>query len=68
MACLTAEDFPQMLLELYDHYAHGLLNKREFLSLAAKYAIGGLTAASLSAQPQLCAGAAGGVHRSRHSH
>jgi len=47
MARLTAEDFPQELLELYDHYAHGMLSKREFLSQAAKYAIGGLTAASL---------------------
>ena len=47
MAHLTAEDFPQELLELYDYYAHGMLSKREFLSQAAKYAIGGLTAASL---------------------
>ena len=47
MARLTAEDFPQELLELYDHYAHGMLSKREFLAQAAKYAIGGLTAVSL---------------------
>lgn len=47
MARLTAEDFPQELLELYDHYAHGMLSKREFLAQAAKYTIGGLTAVSL---------------------
>ncbi|GLR08031.1 dienelactone hydrolase [Mixta theicola] len=47
MARLTAKDFPQELLELYDHYAHGMLSKREFLAQAAKYAIGGLTAVSL---------------------
>ncbi|MEQ4530873.1 MAG: YghX family hydrolase [Mixta sp.] len=47
MARLTAQDFPQELLELYDYYAHGMMSKREFLSQAAKYAIGGLTAASL---------------------
>ncbi len=47
MARLTAEDLPQELLELYDHYAHGMLSKREFLAQAAKYAIGGLTAVSL---------------------
>lgn len=47
MAQLTAQDFPQELLELYDYYAHGMMSKREFLSQAAKYAIGGLTAASL---------------------
>lgn len=44
MARLTAEDFPQELLELYDHYAHGMLSKRGFLAQAAKYTIGGLTA------------------------
>lgn len=47
MARLTAQDFPQELLELYDYYVHGMMSKREFLSQAAKYAIGGLTAASL---------------------
>lgn len=47
MARLTAEDFPQELLELYDHYAHGMLSKREFLAQAAKYTIGGLTTVSL---------------------
>jgi carboxymethylenebutenolidase len=46
----TAEDFPQELLELYDYYAHGVITKREFLDRAAKFAIGGVTAAVLLQQ------------------
>jgi carboxymethylenebutenolidase len=46
---LTAEDFPQELLELYDFYVHGRITKREFLDRAAKFAVGGLTAAALLA-------------------
>ena len=42
-----AGDFDQELLNLYDHYAHGLIERREFLDKAAKFAIGGLTAAAL---------------------
>lgn len=47
MTRLTAMDFPQELLELYDGYAHGRLTKREFLDRAAKYAVGGMTAIAL---------------------
>lgn len=47
MARLTAKDFHPDLLELYDYYAHGKITKREFLAKAAKYAVGGLTAASI---------------------
>jgi carboxymethylenebutenolidase len=43
----TAKDFPHELLELYDYYAHGIITKREFLDRAAKFAVGGLTAAAL---------------------
>lgn len=46
---LTAKDFPQELLELYDFYAHGKITKREFLDRAAKFAVGGVTAAALVA-------------------
>ena len=46
----TAKDFPQELLDLYDYYAHGKLTKREFLDRAAKYAVGGVTAAMLLRQ------------------
>lgn len=47
MTRLTAKDFPQQLLDYYDYYAHGKITKREFLELATKYAIGGLTALAL---------------------
>jgi len=47
MARLTAKDFDQDLLELYDFYAHGRITKREFLDRAAQFAVGGLTAAAL---------------------
>ncbi|MGG7567724.1 YghX family hydrolase [Rhodovulum sp. DZ06] len=44
---LTAADFDQELLDLYDFYAHGRITKREFLDRAGKFAVGGLTAAAL---------------------
>jgi len=44
---MTAKDFDQELLDLYDFYAHGKLTKREFLDRAGKYAVGGLTALTL---------------------
>lgn len=46
----TAKDFPQELLDLYDYYAHGKITKREFLSRAAKFTVGGITAAMLLKQ------------------
>jgi len=49
MTRLTAKDFPQELLELYDYYAHGKISKREFLDRAGKYAVGGMTAAAILA-------------------
>ena len=47
MTRLTAKDFDQELLELYDYYAHGKITKREFLERAGKFAVGGLLAAGL---------------------
>ncbi|MCK7610871.1 YghX family hydrolase [Roseibium sediminicola] len=44
---MTAKDFPQELLDLYDFYAHGKITKREFLNGAAKFAVAGVTAAML---------------------
>ncbi len=43
----TAADFDQELLDLYDYYVHGRLDRREFLDRAGKFAVGGLTAATL---------------------
>lgn len=47
MTRLTAKDFDQELLELYDFYAHGKITKRQFLDRAGKFAVGGLTATAL---------------------
>ncbi|TPG78251.1 YghX family hydrolase [Pseudomonas arsenicoxydans] len=49
MERLTAKDFAPELLELYDYYVHGKINRREFLDRAALFALGGLTASALLA-------------------
>ena len=46
----TAYDFDQDLLILFDAYVHGALDRRGFLDKAAKYAVGGVTAAMLLEQ------------------
>jgi carboxymethylenebutenolidase len=43
----TAKDFDQDLLILFDAYVHGAIDRRGFLDRAAKYAVGGVTAAAL---------------------
>ncbi len=40
----NASDFDQELLDLYDDYAHGRIDRRGFLHGAAKFAVGGVTA------------------------
>ncbi len=47
MTRLTAKDFDQELLDLYDFYAHGRISKREFLDRAGRFAVGGATAIAL---------------------
>lgn len=42
-----AHEFDQELLDLYDYYVHGQIDRRGFLSRAAKFAVGGLTAVAL---------------------
>jgi len=42
-----ASDFPQELLNLFDGYVHGRMNRRQFLDGAQKFAVGGVTAAAL---------------------
>ena len=49
MTRLTAKDFAPELLELYDYYVHGQINRREFLDRAALFTLGGLTASALLA-------------------
>jgi carboxymethylenebutenolidase len=48
-----ASDFDRRILELYDGYVHGRMSKRAFLDHAAKYTVGGITAAAVleSLQP-----------------
>lgn len=43
----TAADFPQELLNLYDDFAHGRMDRRGFLDRASRYAVGGITAVTL---------------------
>jgi carboxymethylenebutenolidase len=54
---LTAADFDQELLILFDAYVHGDLDRRGFLDRAQKFAVGGLTAAGIlaSLQPNFAA-------------
>jgi carboxymethylenebutenolidase len=42
-----ASDFPPEVLKLFDGFVHGSLSRREFLDRAAKYAVGGFTAAAM---------------------
>ncbi len=49
MERLTAKDFAPELLELYDYYAHGRIDRREFLDRAAAFAFAGMTAGALLA-------------------
>ncbi len=44
---MKAGDFPPAVLKLFDGYIHGLLDRRDFLDRAAKYAVGGFTAAAM---------------------
>ena len=43
----TAADFDQGLLDLFDKYVHGDVDRRGFLERATKYAVGGMTATML---------------------
>jgi len=49
MERLTAKDFSPELLELYDYYAHGKINRRQFLDRAAAFTAFGLTASAVLA-------------------
>jgi carboxymethylenebutenolidase len=42
-----ASDFDQELLNLFDQYVHGLIDRRGFLDRATKFAVGGMTVAML---------------------
>ena len=42
-----AADYPQELLNLFDHYVHGEIGRRDFLDGAKKFAVGGMTATAI---------------------
>jgi carboxymethylenebutenolidase len=42
-----ASDFPPEVLKLFDGYVHGMISRRDFLDGAAKFAVGGFTAAAM---------------------
>jgi carboxymethylenebutenolidase len=46
---LTAADFDPGVLKLFDQYVHGQIDRRGFLDRAARYAVGGTSAAALLA-------------------
>lgn len=43
----SATDYPQELLNLFDRYVHGDIERREFLEGAKRFAVGGLTATGI---------------------
>jgi carboxymethylenebutenolidase len=43
----VASDYPQELLDLFHEYQHGDISRRTFLDGAAKFAVGGLTVATI---------------------
>jgi carboxymethylenebutenolidase len=43
----TASEFDPELLKLFDKYVHGMISRRDFMDNAARFAVGGLTAAAL---------------------
>jgi len=42
-----ASEFPQELLDLFDRYVHGAIDRRDFLDGAKKFATGGITASAI---------------------
>ena len=42
-----ASDFPQEVLNLFDRYVHGQIDRRGFIESAGKFAVGGLTGAAI---------------------
>lgn len=47
MERMKASAFPQELLDLFDRYVHGDIDRRAFFDGAQKFAVGGLTAAAI---------------------
>ena len=43
----TARDFDQRLLDLYDQFCHGRIDRRQFITAAGQYAVAGVSGAAL---------------------
>ena len=53
-----ASDYDQRVLDLFDHFVHGRITRRQFLDRAAAFSLGGLSAAAVleSLVPDFAAG------------
>ena len=47
MKRMKASDFPQEVLDVFDHYVHGEIGRREFIDRAARYAVAGMSAVAM---------------------
>ena len=47
MELRKASEYPQELLNLFDRYVHGEIDRRGFLDGAKRFAVGGLTATAI---------------------
>jgi carboxymethylenebutenolidase len=47
MKRMKASDFPQEVLDIFDHYVHGEISRRDFVDRAARFAVGGMSAAAM---------------------
>jgi carboxymethylenebutenolidase len=47
MKRMQAKDFPQEVLDVFDDYVHGEISRRDFIDRAAKFAVGGMSAAAM---------------------
>jgi carboxymethylenebutenolidase len=44
---MKATDFQKGVLDVFDHYVHGEIGRREFLDRTARFAVGGMTAVAM---------------------
>ena len=47
MKRMKASDFPQEVLDVFDHYVHGEIGRREFIDRAARHAVAGMSAVAM---------------------
>ena len=47
MKKLSIGDLGQEVVDLFDGYVHGRINRREFMEKASRYAVGGMTATAI---------------------